>query len=86
MVEVDWRNAQCLGDTELFDKANDSKGKYSAVVHLAKEVCKACVIRLDCLDDALSHASDDDPGGIRGGMMQEEREGIRRRIKRSRRR
>ena len=55
-------------------------------MHLAKEACRVCAIRGDCLDDALSYSSVDDPGGIRGGMMQKEREGMRRRPNRGRRR
>ena len=44
----------------------------------AREVCRRCPVRSDCLEFALLHR---ERGGVWGGMTQEERdaEGIRRR-------
>jgi len=62
--------ANCLGvDPDLFFPERGASTKE------AKEVCRGCVVREDCLEYALSNG---EKFGIWGGMSERERRRIRR--------
>jgi WhiB family redox-sensing transcriptional regulator len=62
--------ANCLGvDPDLFFPERGASTKE------AKEVCRGCVVRDDCLEFALSNS---EKFGIWGGMSERERRRIRR--------
>lgn len=67
----DWqRQANCMGvDPDLFFPER------GASTREAKEVCRGCVVRLDCLEYALDNA---EKFGIWGGMSERERRRLRR--------
>lgn len=67
----DWQDlANCLGvDPDLFFPER------GASTREAKEVCKGCVVRGDCLEFALVNG---EKFGIWGGMSERERRRIRR--------
>lgn len=69
--DLDWhRYANCLGvDPDLFFPER------GASTREAKEVCKGCVVRDQCLEYALEHG---EKFGIWGGMSERERRKIRR--------
>lgn len=69
--EQSWqRLANCLGvDPDLFFPER------GASTREAKEVCRGCVVRSDCLDYALAHG---EKFGIWGGMSERERRRVRR--------
>ena len=69
--EMGWqRLANCLGvDPELFFPER------GASTREAKEVCRGCVVRGDCLDYALANG---EKFGIWGGMSERERRRVRR--------
>ncbi len=63
-------NANCLGvDPDLFFPER------GASTREAKEVCRGCVVREDCLEYALIHG---EKFGIWGGLSERERRRIRR--------
>ena len=63
------RLRECLGvDPDLFPRARASTRE-------AKEVCRGCVVREDCLEYALQNG---EKFGIWGGMSERERRRIRR--------
>ena len=65
-----WDYANCLGvDPDLFFPERGASTKE------AKEVCRGCVVREDCLEYALSHG---EKFGIWGGMSERERRRLRR--------
>ena len=65
-----WDLANCLGvDPDLFFPER------GASTREAKEVCRGCVVRGDCLEYALAHS---EKFGIWGGMSERERRRIRR--------
>src|SRR3954471_14871239 len=65
------RKANCMGvDPDLFFPER------GASTREAKEVCRGCVVREDCLEYALVNG---EKFGIWGGMSDGERRGIRRR-------
>ena len=66
-----WQDyANCLGvDPDLFFPERGASTKE------AKEVCRGCVVREDCLEYALSNS---EKFGIWGGMSERERRRIRR--------
>ena len=68
----DWqRYANCMGvDPDLFFPER------GASTREAKEVCRGCVVREDCLEFALANG---EKFGIWGGMRERERRRIRRR-------
>lgn len=73
-VAIDTRSwqdyANCMGvDPDLFFPER------GASVREAKEVCKSCVVREDCLEYALSNG---ETHGIWGGLSERERRRIRR--------
>ena len=72
MLDTSWQEfANCLGvDPDLFFP---EKG---ASTREAKEVCRGCVVRPDCLEFALANG---EKFGIWGGMSERERRRIRRR-------
>jgi len=65
------RNANCMGvDPDLFFPER------GASTREAKEVCRGCVVREDCLEYALANG---EKFGIWGGLSERERRRIRRR-------
>ena len=70
-VESSWQDyANCLGvDPDLFFPER------GASTREAKEVCRGCVVREDCLEYALANG---EKFGIWGGMSERERRRIRR--------
>lgn len=70
-VESSWQDlANCLGvDPDLFFPER------GASTREAKEVCRGCVVRDDCLEYALANG---EKFGIWGGMSERERRRIRR--------
>ena len=70
-AESSWQDlANCLGvDPDLFFPER------GASTREAKEVCRGCVVREDCLEFALSNG---EKFGIWGGMSERERRRIRR--------
>ena len=65
------RKANCMGvDPDLFFPER------GASTREAKEVCRGCVVREDCLEYALANG---EKFGIWGGMSERERRRIRRR-------
>jgi WhiB family redox-sensing transcriptional regulator len=69
--ELNWQDqANCMGvDPDLFFPER------GASTREAKEVCRGCVVRLDCLEYALDNA---EKFGIWGGMSERERRRLRR--------
>ena len=70
-LDKDWQDfANCLGvDPDLFFPER------GASTREAKEVCRGCVVREDCLEYALRNS---EKFGIWGGMSERERRRIRR--------
>jgi len=65
------RRANCMGvDPELFFPERGASTKE------AKEVCRGCVVREDCLEYAIANG---EKFGIWGGLSERERRRIRRR-------
>ncbi|HEC08900.1 MAG TPA: WhiB family transcriptional regulator [Acidimicrobiales bacterium] len=65
-----WDFANCLGvEPDLFFPER------GASTREAKEVCRGCVVREDCLEYALTHG---EKFGIWGGMSERERRRLRR--------
>ena len=79
--EGGWRDrASCRGeDPELFFPIG-STGPVLAQIAEAKEVCAQCPVREACLDFALSTGQ---AYGIWGGLTEDERRGLRRRMQRA---
>ncbi|MDH4144456.1 MAG: WhiB family transcriptional regulator [Acidimicrobiia bacterium] len=69
--ELSWQPyANCLGvDPDLFFPER------GASTREAKEVCRGCVVRTDCLEYAIVHG---EKFGIWGGLSERERRRIRR--------
>lgn len=69
--EKRWQDeANCLGvDPDLFFPER------GASTREAKEVCRGCVVRVDCLESALANG---EKFGIWGGMSERERRRVRR--------
>jgi WhiB family redox-sensing transcriptional regulator len=67
----DWlRRANCMGvDPDLFFPERGASSRE------AKEVCKGCVVRDDCLDYAIAR---NEKFGIWGGLSERERRKVRR--------
>ena len=70
-LDRDWQfRANCMGvDPELFFPERGSSTRE------AKEVCRGCVVRDDCLDFAIANG---EKFGIWGGMSERERRRLRR--------
>lgn len=71
MLDTSWQTlSNCLGvDPDLFFPER------GASTREAKEVCRGCVVREDCLEFALSNG---EKFGIWGGMSERERRRVRR--------
>ena len=69
--ERDWQiRANCMGvDPDLFFPERGSSTRE------AKEVCRGCVVREDCLEFAIANG---EKFGIWGGMSERERRRVRR--------
>ena len=78
----DWRHAaECReSDPELFFPVGTS-GPALLQITEAKAVCGRCPVRAECLDWALRTGQD---AGIWGGMSEDERRALRRRMARTR--
>ncbi|MCU1492183.1 MAG: putative WhiB family transcriptional regulator [Acidimicrobiaceae bacterium] len=70
-TEPTWQSrANCMGvDPELFFPERGSSTRE------AKEVCRGCVVRVDCLEFAIANG---EKFGIWGGMSERERRRVRR--------
>ena len=70
-AELAWQDrANCMGvDPDLFFPER------GASTREAKEVCRGCVVQMDCLEYALANG---EKFGIWGGMSERERRRIRR--------
>ena len=70
-LDTDWKDvSNCLGvDPDLFFPER------GASTREAKEVCRGCVVRVECLEYALQNG---EKFGIWGGMSERERRRIRR--------
>ena len=70
-LDTDWKDSSnCLGvDPDLFFPER------GASTREAKEVCRGCIVRVDCLEYALLNG---EKFGIWGGMSERERRRIRR--------
>ncbi|MFN8021828.1 MAG: WhiB family transcriptional regulator [Acidimicrobiales bacterium] len=71
LIEKNWQDeANCLGvDPDLFFPER------GASTREAKEVCRGCVVRLECLEYALTNG---EKFGIWGGLSERERRRLRR--------
>jgi WhiB family redox-sensing transcriptional regulator len=71
MIDTSWQDyANCLGvDPDLFFPER------GASTREAKEVCRGCIVKADCLEYALASG---EKFGIWGGMSERERRRIRR--------
>jgi hypothetical protein len=77
--QLDMTQAACKDvDPEMFFPEQGSKYK---TAEMAKEVCKSCVIKFDCLQTALENKYD----GVWGGLTTVERDSLQRRERRVRR-
>ena len=72
----EWRTqAACRSvEPETFFPAAEAGPVYDAQVAVAKAVCAGCLVRAECLDEALVHI----PEGIAGGLTPAERGRLRR--------
>ena len=79
---MDWRHrAECLTeDPELFFPVGTT-GPALAQVEEAKNVCRRCEVREECLRWALEAGQDH---GVWGGMSEDERRAMKRRASRAR--
>jgi WhiB family redox-sensing transcriptional regulator len=70
-------SANCLGRTELFFAPDESESRAERRFResQAKTVCNACVVRPECLSEALKS---DERFGIWGGLTERERRSARR--------
>ena len=70
-------SANCLGRTELFFAPDDSESRAERRYResQAKSVCHECVVRVECLSEALKS---DERFGIWGGLTERERRSVRR--------
>lgn len=65
-----WDFANCLGaDYDTFFPERGASAKK------AKAICGKCLVRMECLDDAVTRG---EKFGIRGGMTERERRDVRR--------
>jgi len=70
-VDRSWQDqANCLGGDRVLNKT-----KRGASTREAKEVCRGCVVRLECLEYALDNG---EKFGIWGGLSERERRRLRR--------
>ncbi len=80
---MNWRDhAVCLGeDPELFFPVGTA-GPALAQEQRAKELCRNCPVKRECLERALT---DGQESGVWGGFSENERRALRRRSSRARR-
>jgi WhiB family redox-sensing transcriptional regulator len=73
---ADWRASAACRDTdpELFFPVG-TPGRVLTQVDQAKQICRDCPVRVDCLSWALRHSL---AFGIWGGTTEEERQSVRR--------
>lgn len=72
-------SAACLGRTDLFFAPDDSESRAERRYResQAKAVCDECVVRVECLSEALKS---DERFGIWGGLTERERRTSRRHV------
>lgn len=70
-------SANCLGRTDLFFAPDEAESRSERRVResAAKAVCHACLVRSECLEEALAA---DERFGIWGGLTERERRSARR--------
>lgn len=71
-----WRDGALCAEVDpelMFPEPYDRRG-----TALARRVCMACEVRVDCLDDALQ--AGEVHHGVRGGLLPDERQKLRRGI------
>lgn len=75
-----WKDAAACRseDTDLFFPPGHS-GEFTRQIEKAKRVCARCPVGAECLDQALDGP---EKHGIWGGLTEDERERMRRRIQR----
>lgn len=80
MVLADWwRAAACRNaDPELFFPIS-SRAASGSEIRRAKQVCASCPVSSPCLSYALTHRQEQ---GIWGGLTDEERQSLRRKVHR----
>lgn len=80
---ADYRDrARCRNeDPELFYPLGEGRA-FAEQIAEAKEVCEACPVRAECLEDALARR---EPDGIWGGLTADERRALLRRQRDQRR-
>lgn len=69
-------------DVELFFPSGSTSSNAVATIRAAKEVCASCDVREACLEYALDNNID---AGVWGGLDEDERRSLRRKIKREER-
>lgn len=78
---MSWRvEARCVeSDPALFfPEVGEMKSTViRAQTELAKQVCGRCLVRSECLEDALARPISYDEWGIRGGLTADERRSLR---------
>ena len=69
-----WERALCaqVGGDIWFPEGQGSSAKD------AKEMCRTCPVRRQCLEDALSRPASEDGTGVFGGLSVKERRQLRR--------
>ena len=78
LFDTDWMLAAvCRGRTDLFFAPDDSESRAERRRReaRAKSVCEQCVVRVDCLEEAIEQ---DERFGIWGGLTERERRALRR--------
>lgn len=76
LIQADWPNESACGpeDAELFFAEKGYGKSEDPDVLAAKEICKKCPVKVECLEWALSH---NEPFGIWGGLTPSERRRIK---------
>jgi WhiB family redox-sensing transcriptional regulator len=82
--DTNWQLAACIGeDPELWFRERSRTVDGVADTRYAKDVCHNCLIRSDCLDDAMrleGSSGLESRWGVRGGLTGPERYNLRRRL------
>lgn len=81
MKSAEWfESAACLGIPRAADifYPVGTTGMAEDQIAIAKSICAGCPVQLDCLEWALAH----DEQGVWGGMSEDDRRRLRRRLRR----
>lgn len=80
LLENWWHEAACQSaDPELFFPISATEAS-GGTIQRAKQVCASCPVSSPCLSYALTHRQEQ---GIWGGLTDEERQSLRRKLSRS---